>query len=1045
MVMQSEMLVDSGKVLEETSVKLVRGEYLLNIPGRVRVRIEALRDRPDLCAKVMQTLSGISGIFAVTANQYTAKSLIVYDYHKVSLQQIDQKLNDIFNIPKKKKLGKVIKANFNKVLSTEEFINSRNVLSGEYRSFNLKSLHNREVGVIEDISWYNLAVEETEQRLNTNSVNGITVEEAQQRLKNYGLNQFDKRTKKSLLSMLLNQFDGFIIKLLLAASGLSLLLGQVVDAVTILTIIGVEAAIGIWQEYKAEKSVDLLKDLSTPNASVIRAGAKIDVPMAQLVPGDVLCLEAGNVVPADARLIESYGLQAMESSLTGESFPVYKRNMDILSQKVPLGDRSNMVYMGTSIVKGNGKAIVVATGMQTEMGMISSMLDNSEQDKTPLQKDLDRIGKFISWGCLGICAIITIGGIIGGNPLISTFSTGISLAVGAIPEGLTTVLAISLAFGTQRLAKKKAIVKSLPSMETMSCTKVICTDKTGTLTKNEMTVKGIYMLDKNISVLGEGYNSLGSFTSGGKKILASEHSDLKELITAAALCNNAQIIPMSNRMYKIKGDPTEAALLIAVEKSGVKLDEFKCFKKEHEIPFDSEAKCMTSVCSNSAGKYFAFLKGATDSVVDRCTKIMFGESTQELTQDHIKQIYEANNEMADKAWRVLALAYKPLEENISSFESPEIEDGLVFLGLVGIMDPPRPEVKQAIQKCHNAGIKVVMITGDHKNTAVAIAKSIGLLTDKGVVLSSEDFDNMTEDELSEKIDYIEVFARSCPQQKLKIVRAFKKKGYIVAMTGDGVNDAPALKEANIGIAMGQSGTDVAKDASSIVLMDDNFNTIVKAVEEGRTITRNIRKFMKYVLSGNLAEVLAIFLASISGLPSPLIPAQILMLNLVTEGIPALSLGIDPPEDNIMNEPPRDSNKSILDRKIRSRIITRGIATGLSTLGMFGGTLFLTGNLIKARTMAFANLVSCQMLHAFECSSIGVKRNKYLLPSVAISTGIMLASIYLPLFSGFFGMVPLNLIDWVAILLSSLVLSRVDDFLKDILFMAKIRQKPSFGV
>lgn len=704
-----------------------------------------------------------------------------------------------------------------------------------------------------------------------------------------------------------------------------------------------------------------------------------------------------------------------------------------------------MVYMGTSIAKGNGKAIVVATGMQTEMGRIAGMLNSSEQEKTPLQKDLDRLTRFISLGCIGICAIITVGGIIGGNLLTSTFATGVSLAVGAIPEGLTTVLAISLAFGSQRMAKKNAIVKSLPSMETLSCTKVICTDKTGTLTRNEMTVKGIYTLDKNINVLGEGYHSVGSFTSKGEKINAAEYADLKALLTTAALCNNAQLMSMGNKLYKIKGDPTEAALLIVVEKSGIKPDEFDCYKREHEIPFDPECKKMTAICSNVEGKHFVFVKGAIDAVIESCSKTMSGESMQELTQDHIKQIYEANSSMADQAWRVLALAYKPLEGKKYSVDSPEIKEELVFLGLVGIMDPPRPEVKYAIKKCHDAGIKVVMITGDHKNTAAAIAKSIGLLTDKGVILSSEDLEHMTEEELAERIDYVEVFARSCPDQKLKIVKAFKKKGYIVAMTGDGVNDAPALKEAHIGFAMGQTGTDVAKDASSIILTDDNFDTVVKAVEEGRTVNRNIKKFMKYVLSGNLAEVLAIFLASISGLPSPLIPAQILMLNLVTEGIPALSLGVDPPEDNIMSEPPRDPHKSIFDHKIRSRIVTRGIATGLTTLGIFGGTLFLAGSLVKARTMAFANLVSCQMLHAFECSSIGVRRNKYLLPSVAISTGIMLASIYIPPLAGVFGMVSLNLIDWAAILLSSIVLSRIDDFLKDILYLTKIRRQPSFGI
>lgn len=1034
MHMQPDMLVESIEMRKNASVKSARVEYIQNIPGRLRIRIETLRSNPLLCSKVMESLSGIHGILAVTANHYTAKALIIYNSNIVSLNEIENSLSDILNTDKKQKTGKgkVIKANFkfNKVLTYDEFMNSRNVLSKEYRSFNVNALHNSAMGVKRMNSWYDLTVEEAEERLNTNAVNGITREEAKLRLKKFGLNQFEKHQKKSFLSMLLSKFDGFIIKTLLAASGISLLLGQVADAATILVIVGIEAFIGIWQEHKAEKSLNLLKDLSTPVAAVIRDGIKMHTPARQLVPGDVLCLEAGNVVPADARLIESQGLQAIESSLTGEAYPVYKRNTDIPYRDVPLGDRSNMVYMGTSIVKGSGKAIVVATGMQTEIGRIAGMLGSSEQEKTPLQKDIDRLAKFITWGCLGICGIITIGGIIGGNPITSMFATGVSLAVGAIPEGLTTVLAISLAFGAQRMAKKNAIVKFLPSMETLSCTKVICTDKTGTLTRNEMTVKYIYTLDKSFNVSGEGYHSRGYFTYNGRRISASEHADLKTLMTAAALCNNAELVPSGNKSYNIKGDPTEAALLISVEKSGVQLEEFECYKREHEIPFDPEARKMTAICSDKEGNRFVYVKGAIDSVINKCSKIMTNGYMKDLTPNDIRQIQYTNNIMADKAMRILALAYKPLKKNIYPVDSPEIEEGLVFLGLVGITDPPRPEVKSAIKKCHDAGIKVVMITGDHKNTAAAIAKSIGLLTDKGMVLSSEDVEHMTEEELSNIIDRVEVFARSCPEQKLKIVKAFKNKGHIVAMTGDGVNDAPALKEAHIGIAMGQSGTDIAKDASSIILTDDNFNTVVKAVEEGRTVNRNIKKFMKYVLSGNLAGVLSIFLASISGLPSPLIPAQILMLNLITEGIPALSLGVDPPEDNIMNELPRDPNKSIFDRKIMSRIIIRGIATGLTTVGIFSGVLFLTGSLLKARTMAFANMVSCQMLHAFECSSMGIRKNKYLLPSVAISTAIMLANIYIPAVAGVFGMVSLNPLNWAVILFSAIVLNRIDNFIKD---------------
>lgn len=1035
-------------MLQKVCLSSFKKEYLQNIPGRARIKVEALRSKSELCMKIAEHFSFVPGIIMVSANPYTAKILIIYDTSKINLMDVDNHITYFFNSKgKTKRINKKV-ADVNphqgKVLSLQEFRDSRNVLSKEFRNYNMKAICNT-TGLKIDNLWYNLSLKETSTRLETDIAKGLNSVDIEQRLKKYGLNQLNKKNKKSIFSLFLNQFGGFTIKLLLAASGISLLLGQLVDAVTILVIIGIEALLGVWQEYSAEKSLDSLREMSAPSANVIRNGKKMEIMASHIVPGDLICLEAGDIVPVDARLIESNSLEIIEALLTGEAFPVYKKNIEIPKAYVPLGDRTNMVYMGTSVVKGMGKAIAVATGMNSEMGKIVGMLKDVNLEKTPLQQDLYRLSKLISWSCVGICTIVTIGGIMGGHPLVGMFATGVSLAVGAIPEGLSTVLAISLAFGAKRLAKKNAIVKSLPSMETLSCTKVICTDKTGTLTKNEMTVKAIYTMDKLVKVLGEGYNSRGSFLSDGKKLSNLEIEDFKLLLTSSALCNNAQIIPQGNRLFNIKGDPTEAALLIAIEKAGIQLKEFKCYKREYEIPFDPETKKMTAICSDEEGNYFAFTKGAIDIIIGKCTRIMSGNSIEDISEEHVKRLHSANENMADRALRVLALAYKPFPAKPDNNDAPDIEKDMIFLGLVGIMDPPRNEVKAAIRKCTAAGIKVVMITGDHKNTAVAIAKSIGLLSDEGVVLTGRDVESMGEDELSNIIDKVQIFARTCPQQKLKIVKAFKKKGHIVAMTGDGINDAPSLKEAHIGIAMGKTGTEVTKEAASIILTDDNFNTIIKAVEEGRTVNRNIKKFMKYVLSGNFAEVLTIFLASISGLPTPLIPAQILMLNLVTEGIPALALGVDPPEADIMNEPPRNHNKSIFDGKMKNRILTRGIATGLTTLGIFGATLFLTGNLMKARTMGFANLVSCQMLHAFECSSMGIKRNKYLLPSVAISTGIMLASIYIPPLGGIFGMVPLSIIDWAAISFSTIILSRIDDLLKDILYLAKMCNKPSFGV
>ncbi|MCX7842142.1 MAG: HAD-IC family P-type ATPase, partial [Clostridia bacterium] len=847
-------------------------EFIHSIPGRIRIRIEALRNNTVLCNRIIKHLSSVSGVVMATANIYTAKLLVLYNPNQISSTDIDEELNNILlGTDKREKKdnaaaapGKLIHADFRqkRVLPCSEFAESRNALSNEYRSFNMEVLKKMPL-------WHTISPEEIAGKLESHTKNGLPAKEAENRLYEFGHNEFDKHKEKSLVSMFFRQFDGFIVKLLLAASGVSFLLGQVADAVSILLIMGLEAVLGVWQEHKAEKSLHALKQLSSPSAVVIREGKRFEVSSSKVVPGDIILLEAGNIVPADARLIESCGLEIVEASLTGEAFPATKEAAAAVSRDALPGDRINMAYMGTSVVRGTGRGIVVNTGMNTEIGKIANLISQDREEKTPLQKDLDYLAKIISAGCLGICAVITLGGVLGGHPLLEMLSTGVSLAVGAIPEGLTTVLTISLAFVAQRMAKKKAVVKAMPAVETLSCTKVICTDKTGTLTRNEMTVREIFTMDKLIHVSGEGYNLNGSFSMDGQSIKPSVYEDLKLLLTAGVLCNNSALTKASNGSYEIKGDPTEAALLVCAEKAGISMDSFKCYKREHEIPFDSKYKKMTAVCKDEKGEYYVFCKGAVDSIIDKCTRIHTGERIEEMNQEHREKILQANDNMAAKALRVISLAYKPKGSSPVSVDEKDIEEDLIFIGLAGMIDPPRPEVRNAIEKCRKAGIKVVMITGDHKKTAEAVAADIGILMPGGLVVSGTEVECMDDGQLSEIIDKVQVFARTCPQQKLKIVRAFKQKGYIVAMTGDGINDAPALKEAHIGIAMGRSGTDVTKEASSIVLMDDNFNTIVRAVEEGRTINRNIKKFMKYVLSGNFAEVLAIFLASVSGFPTPL--------------------------------------------------------------------------------------------------------------------------------------------------------------------------------
>jgi Ca2+-transporting ATPase len=1049
-------------MLQNADLSGEKTEYVLNIPGRLRIRNEAFKSNKSLCSTVMEKLTNLSGIQLVSANPYTGKVLIIYDPEKITMKEINTHVNRfMFYIFSNKNIKKLRTSRFKslKPLSPQEFANCHNALSNEYFNYTRQTLLPVVNQPVEQKTWHTLSIKDIEKELDTDLVNGLTNKRVQALLEKFGINELEKKKTKGLLPMLLSHFDGFTIKLLLAAAGLSLFLGQTIDAVTILVIIAVEAVLGIWQEYKAERSLKSLEQLSLPAANVIREGRRLQISANQVVPGDVITLEAGGSIPADARLIESYNLEVMESSLTGESCPVLKAGNSILLHDIPLGDRVNMVYMGTSVVRGNAKAVVVSTGMNTELGKVAGMLNNSKAEKTPLQKDLNKLASLITMGCLGICTFITIGGIIGGQPLIETLATGVSLAVGAIPEGLTTILVISMAFSAQRMIRKNTIVKTLPSIETLSCMKVICTDKTGTLTKNEMTVKSIYTWDGFTKVTGSGYNSNGTFEKEGINAGEVAVEDLKMLLAAAALCNNSEIRRKENNTYDIKGDPTEAALLIAVEKSGVSLEEFKCYKREHEIPFDSSTKKMITLCSDSSGQYFVFVKGAIDTLLQQCTKLKCGNSIHEMNKACHERILDANEKMAGNTLRVLGFAYKQLKSKPDNLglvvdrvncppmqpDMAEIEEDLIFLGLAGVMDPPRPEVEDALKKCRNAGIRVVMITGDHKTTAASVAQSIGLLAEDGTVISGDELENMSDGELAEKIENVQVFARTCPEQKLKIVKAFMNKGHIVAMTGDGVNDAPALKEAHIGIAMGKSGTDIAKEAASIILANDDFSTVVQAVEEGRTINRNVKKFIKYVLTGNFAEVLTIFLATITGSPSPLLPAQILLLNLVTEGIPALSLGLDPPEKDIMNEPSRDPLKSIFDDNIKHRIITRGIATGITTLGIFAGAMSLTGNLAKARTMAFANLVSCQMLHAFECSSIGITRNKYLFPAVVISAGVALASIYISPLNVFFGMTLLSVEDWLAILLSAFILSRIEDFFKDLLYIARMRQKPSFGI
>ena len=764
---------------------------------------------------------------------------------------------------------------------------------------------------------------------------GLSTREAEKRVKTYGLNELKHNKKKSPVLIFLAQFNDFLVWVLIGATIISGFIGDKADAITILIIVIVNAILGFVQEFRTEKSLEALQELAAPTCKVIRDGNIKVVSSKELTIGDLVVLEAGDRIPADGTFIDAANMVVDESLLTGESVGISK---DTTKGK-------NSGFMGTIVLKGRGLIIIDAIGMKTEMGKIANLLDNIEEDKSPLRERLDSLGKILVVMCIVVCLIVTILGIIRGNDITEMFLLGVSLAVAAIPEGLAAIVTVALALGVGRMLKRNALVRKLPAVETLGCTSVICSDKTGTLTQNKMTVKEIlvngriYELDK-------------------EKIY-----DCEKLKEAFIYCNDA------NYNYEIKdiekavmGDPTETALVKAFYKDSKELQKFvEKSKRVYEISFDSTRKMMT-VIMNENGKETCYMKGAPERVLEKCNSVLENGKVKPLTYQKKKQIYSYIEAMSNRALRCIAAAYK--EENLVKNESVECD--LIFLGVAGSMDPPRIEVKDAVLKCKMAGIKPIMITGDHKNTALAIAKSINICNSDDQAVTGDELEKMSDSELVKKVNKIRVFARVSPNHKLRIVRAFKKNNNIVAMTGDGVNDAPAIKEADIGVAMGISGTDVTKEAAAMVLMDDNFATIVSAVEEGRVIYDNIRKFIRYLLSCNLGEVLTMFLASLFYLPNPLTPIQILFVNLATDGLPAIALGVDPPDKDIMRQSPREKNEGIFARGLWEKIIVRGSLIGVCTLLSFMSGRYYGMDLATCRTITMCTLVMSQLLHVFEC-------------------------------------------------------------------------------
>jgi len=847
---------------------------------------------------------------------------------------------------------------------------------------------------------------------------GLNSIEAEKRLNKYGLNTIVSKKKISPVKILISQFKNFMIAILSVSTVISALMGEITEAVTIMAIIFLNAFLGFIQEYKTEKTLEALKVLSSPVCRVVRDGNVLIIPTEEVVPGDLLLLEEGDRIPADAVLLKSVSMQVDESLLTGESVPVAKGHVPGI-KAIADADESCRVYMGTVITTGRGTAIVTATGMDTEMGKIADMIQNVENDETPLQKRLSHLGRYIVTGCLVICAIVSLTGILRGEDIFDMLIAGISLAVAAVPEGLPAVVTVALAIGVQRMLKRNALVRKLPAVETLGCADYICSDKTGTLTENKMTLRKIWTADTLFTFEKASSSGGGGFFAGRKKIEPSEFAPLEMTLKTGVICNNSRIVREGNSMT-VQGSPTETAIVNAVLDAGIDALAYdEEFRRIDEIPFDSERKCMSVICSDSKGRYFVFTKGAPDVIIKKCSRIHGKEGFTTMTPLRKAAVNAMNDRMAGEALRVLAVAFKPLEHR--KYENESIEKDLIFIGLLGMIDPPRKEAYAAVQKCKMAGIRPVMITGDHRITAYAIARELDIIREGEKVLTGNDIDRMSEGQFQNIVESVPVFARVSPRHKYKIVKALKSKGHIIAMTGDGVNDAPAIKEADIGVSMGKTGTDVTKEASSMILMDDNFATIVAAVEEGRVIYNNIRKFIRYLLSCNIGEVLTMFLGMLIGLPVPLLPIQILWVNLVTDGLPAIALGLEPAEKDIMYRPPRKATTNIFSDGLAVLIITRGILLGLCTLGVYAGILYLNGNVDLARTSAFVTLVLGQLVHVFECKSekkvlyeIPILNNHFLIGAVLCSLSMILSVVYVPVLQVLFKTVPLSLREWILI-------------------------------
>ena len=898
------------------------------------------------------------------------------------------------------------------------------------------------------VTWHALSGKEVLEKLGSGLEKGLSDEEAAKRLEKFGLNQLKEGKKTTFLQMVIEQLSSFVVIMLIVASIISIFLGETIDAIAIIMIVVLNTIMGVVQDSRAQKELEALKKMASPEAMVLRGGHRVSVPARELVPGDIVFLETGNFVPADMRLLEAVNLRIDEAALTGESVPVEKNEGSVFDADASLGDRKNTAFSGTVVTYGRGKGVVVSTGMFTQLGLIATMLQSVEEEETPLQRRLDQLGKTLGYACLVISGLVFVSGLIEGGDPLDMFMIAVSLAIAAVPEGLPAVVTISLALGMQEMIKRHALIRKLSSVETLGSATVICSDKTGTLTQNAMTVTRVWVDNETLEITGGGYSPEGEFRKDGKTVNIHDFPAISTALWVGTLNNDSQLeetVEDGKSRYRIIGDPTEGSILVAAAKAGARAPELnKAYPRSGEIPFDSDRKRMVTLhevkdpqendISPFEGKdnknaYVIAVKGAPDVVLGLCNRIQKQDNTCVTLDEKGKQaILAANDNMTKDALRVLGMAYRVVSVKPDQVDSEHLEQDLIFAGLVGMIDPAREEVKPALLRALGAGIRTVMITGDYPNTAKAIAESIGLLRPGHKVCTGAELDKMDDATLSSEVEEIDVFARVSPEHKMRIVSALKANDEVVAMTGDGVNDAPAIKAADIGVAMGITGTDVAKETADMVLTDDNYASIVSAVEQGRVIYANIRKFVYYLISCNMAEIMIIFIptmfgrflfpkAAAMGMLSPLIPIQLLWLNLVTDGAPALALGTEKGDPDIMNHKPRPPKEPIINRFMLTGVIVQTVAITTTTLIAYAiGSNHSDPR--YAETLAFVTLVFSELLRAYTARSeryplakIGVFSNKWMNWAVLASCALTLIVIYVPFMADIFNVLPMGWEEW----------------------------------